>query len=65
MGIPAREQILKLLKEKSVMKQDVYKNTHLVFEDLKKVVKDISDDLKHEVSKIDKRVGVDCKFTGD
>ncbi len=65
MSMPAREQILKLLKEKSVMKQDVYKHTHNVFEDLKKVVKDISDDLRQEVSGIDKRVSVDCRFTGD
>ncbi len=65
MSVPAREQILKLLKEKSVMKQDVFRNTQNVFEDLKKVVKTISDDLKHEVATIDKRVMVDCKFTGD
>ena len=65
MSTPARQQILKLLKEKSVMKQDVYKSTHNVFEDLKKVVKDISDDLKHEAAAIDKRVGIDCRFTGD
>ncbi len=60
-----REQILKLLKEKSVMKQDVFKLTQHVFDDLKKVVKEISDDLRHEVSGIDKRVTIDCKFTGD
>ena len=65
MSAPIRDQILHLLKEKSVMKQDVFKNTTEVFEDLKKCVKGISDDLGKEVSSVDKRVSIECKFTGD
>ena len=60
-----REQVIKMLREKSVMKQDVYKNTHNNFEVLKEVVKEIAEDLKTEVQKIDKRVTVDYRFTSD
>ena len=60
-----REQILNMLREKSVMKQDVYKNTHNSFENLKEVIKDIADDLKTEAQKIDKRITVEYRFTSD
>lgn len=60
-----REQVIKMLREKSVMKQNVYKNTHNNFEVLKEVVKEIAEDLKTEVQKIDKRITVDYRFTSD
>ena len=60
-----KEQILKMLREKSVMKQDVYKNVHNTFETLKEVIKDIADDLKAEAQKIDKRITVEYRFTSD
>lgn len=60
-----REQILNLLREKSVMKQDVYKNTQQVFALFRKVIEDIVNDLKDEVAKIDKRVSIDFKITSD
>ena len=60
-----RDQILRLLREKSGMKQDVFKNTIEVFEELKKCISDISGDFGSEISKLDKRVSIDCKFTGD
>jgi hypothetical protein len=60
-----REQIIRLLKEKSVVKQDIYLNTQNVFEELKKIVSDITIDLKREAGKIDGRIGVESKFTGD
>lgn len=60
-----RETILKLLREKSVMKQDVYRNTHDTFNLLKEVVKTIADDLRAEAAKIDKRIGVDYRFPSD
>jgi hypothetical protein len=53
-----RGQILTLLKEKSTMKQDVFRNTTKVFEMLSDVSKEVADDLKGEVSKIDKRIGI-------
>lgn len=54
-----------MLREKSVVKQDIYLNTQKVFEELKKKVKMISDDLKSEAANIDNRIGVETKFTGD
>ena len=56
-----RETILKLLTEKSVMKQDVYTNTISVFNDLKDVLKEKAEDLSHTISKIDKRVIINYK----
>lgn len=53
-----RETIIKLLSEKSVMKQDVYTNTIAVFNDLKDLLKAKAEDLSHEVSKVDKRVNI-------
>ncbi|MHB8261007.1 MAG: hypothetical protein ACYDCN_05280 [Bacteroidia bacterium] len=60
-----REQVIKMLREKSVMKQDVYKNTHNNFEVLKEVVKEIAEDLKAEMQKVDNRIAVDYRFTSD
>lgn len=60
-----RENILKMLREKSVMKQDVYRNTHETFNTLKEVIKSVADDLRSEAGKIDKRIGVDYRFPSD
>lgn len=60
-----RENIIRLLKEKSVMKQDVYRNTHDAFILLKDVVREIADDLRSEAGHIDKRIGVDYRFPSD
>lgn len=60
-----REQILNMLREKSVMKQDVYRNTQKATDLLKEVVKEVAEDLKGEVSKIDKRIGIDFRFPSD
>src|ERR1700741_2439037 len=65
MSSTQREQILKLLEEKAVVKQDIYRNTQNIFDELKKKVKEISDDLRKEAIRIDKRIGVESKFTGD
>ena len=53
-----KAHILKLLKEKSVMKQDVFKNTIAAFELLKKCVHDIATELNVETQAIDKRIVV-------
>lgn len=52
------EAILKLLAEKSVMKQDVFTNTISVFNLLKEVLKDRSEELSGAAGKIDKRIGI-------
>ena len=55
--------ILKLLAEKSVMKQDVYSNTISVFHDLKEILKEKANDLSSHMTKIDKRVIINYKET--
>lgn len=53
-----RQQIVKLLKEKSGMKQDVFKNTTVVFEMMRQICREVSSDLKSEVESTDKRVTI-------
>lgn len=53
-----KEQIIKLLKEKSVMKQDVFRNTIAAFDMVKKCVQEIASDLNTETQAIDKRIVV-------
>ena len=60
-----RELIVQTLKEKSVVKQDVFKNTIAVFADFKVVLKEIAADLKGKAAEIDKRLVVDCKDKGE
>ena len=61
----ARELIVKLLKEKSTLKQDIFQNTIAQFGELKKNLKQISEDLKSEISGVDKRVIIEYKERGD
>jgi hypothetical protein len=56
--IKQRETIIKLLSEKSVMKQDVYSNTIEVFNDLKDLLKEKAEDMSGQVTKVDKRVNI-------
>lgn len=60
-----KDKIVALLKEKSVMKQDVYRNTLESFDLLAEVLKNISADLKKEAAGIDKRIGIDLRITSD
>lgn len=53
-----KQIILKLLTEKSVMKQDVFSNTIVVLNLLKDVLKDKSEEFNHEIAKVDKRVNL-------
>lgn len=59
-----KDLILKLLKEKSSLKQDVFHINIKVFEELKEVIKEVASDLKHEASKIDKRITIDFREKG-
>lgn len=53
-----KETILKLLSEKSVMKQDVYSNTISVFNQVKDILKERAEDLSDEILKVDKRINI-------
>jgi hypothetical protein len=54
-----KETILKLLAEKSVMKQDVFKNTIQAFAIVKETIDEIAKELIGKVSSIDKRIGIE------
>lgn len=56
-----KQIILKLLSEKSVMKQDVYSNTIAVFNELKEILKEKAEDLSEEILKVDKRINIYAK----
>ena len=58
-NIDNRDKILGILKEKSSLKQDVFHTTINVFNDFKKVIKEMVDDFKTESAKIDKRIAID------
>ena len=58
-----KAKIIKLLTEKSVMKQDVFKNTISTFELLKECINEISNSLISEVKAIDKRINIDVTGT--
>lgn len=60
-----RELILKTLKEKSSLKQDVYANTLNAFLTLKKTAKEVTYELSKEMSIIDKRVVIEYKEKGE
>jgi hypothetical protein len=60
-----QELIVKTLKEKSVLKQDLYVQTLNVFKELKSVIKEVVAELKEKAAKIDKRIVVDYKDKGE
>jgi len=60
-----KEHILKLLKEKSVMKQDVFRNTLAAFDLVKVCVDEIASDLNKETQAIDKRIVVSALETNN
>lgn len=59
-----RDLILKVLKEKSSLKQDVFHKNIKVFEELKVVIKEVVADLKQDAQLIDKRIFVDYTEKG-
>jgi len=59
-----KELIIKVLKEKSSLKQDVFHKNINVFDEMKEVVKEVVAELKTEAEKIDKRILVDYKEKG-
>lgn len=59
------ELILKILKEKSSMKQDVFANTSKAFKTMKSVAKQLVADFKSEATAIDKRVIIEYREKGE
>lgn len=59
------ELIIKTLKEKSVLKQDVYARTLETFNLLKTVIKEVAKEYEAAAAKIDKRLIVTCKDKGE
>jgi hypothetical protein len=60
-----RELILKTLKEKSSVKQDVYANTQKTFEAMKAHAKKTINELKKDATAIDKRLMLEYKEKGE
>lgn len=56
-----RQSIIKLLAEKSVMKQNVYANTIKVFDQLKNISKNVTDEFAREIRSVDNRVTLGFK----
>jgi hypothetical protein len=65
MSTAARENIHTIVREKSVLKQDVYYNTIDVFNSLKTVLKETVEDIKKQFGGADKRVDFYCRDNGD
>ena len=55
----AKEIILRLLKEKSVLKQDVYHQTIAIFKELKSVVQELTKELEQDAKQIDRRLVIE------
>lgn len=60
-----RELILRILKEKSSVKQDVYANTVAAFKSMKTGAKQLAADYRKEATAIDKRVVIEYKEKGE
>ena len=60
-----RETIYKLVKEKAVLKQDVYANTVRIFSELKGVLSETVNDIRADFGKTDGRVDFHYKDKGD
>ncbi len=57
----SQELIFKTVKEKSILKQDLFNNTLLNFKVLKQVLKEVGDDLGERIMAIDDRVIVEYR----
>ena len=60
-----QELLFNLVKEKGVLKQDVFSNIILNFKILKSVLKEIGDELKDKMSEVDDRVIIEYKDSGE
>ena len=60
-----QDLLFELIKDKGILKQDVFNNIILNFKVLKQVLKEIADDLKDRISEVDERIIIDYKDTGE
>lgn len=60
-----QDLIFHTVKDKSVLKQDVFNNIILNFKILKQVLKEIGDDLRARIESVDERVIIEYKDTGE
>lgn len=60
-----RDIIMKLLKEKSSLKQDIYQNSMKQFGDLKSVLRHVAEELNTEIQKIDPRIIIEYRDRGE
>jgi len=61
----ARELIFNELKEKAILKQDVYNNLKLNFKVMKTVLKEMADNLKDRMQTQDERVKIEYRERGE
>src|ERR1051326_4061924 len=61
----AKELILKLLEEKSSLKQDIYQNMIRQFAEFKDIIRQTALELSMHMQKIDKRVVVEYRDRGE
>jgi hypothetical protein len=57
--------IVKKISEKSVMKLDVYDKTYETFQELKSIAKEIAEDTKKKISKINPNIVIEFNDTGE
>lgn len=57
--------IFESLRDKSVLKQDIFSNTELNFRLLKIVLKELADELKDKIQLVDERVNIEYKDKGE
>tara|TARA_B100001093_G_C26630738_1_gene928769 strand:+ start:209 stop:898 length:690 start_codon:yes stop_codon:yes gene_type:complete len=60
-----QDLLFDLIKDKGILKQDVFSNIILNFKILKNVLKEIGDDLKDRIAKEDERVIIEYKDSGE
>jgi len=60
-----QDLLFNLIKDKGVLKQDVFSNIILNFKVLKNVLKEIGDDLSDRMSNVDERVIIEYKDSGE
>ena len=60
-----QELLFNLIKDKSVLKQDVFSNIILNFKVLKNILKEIGDELNERMTNIDERVIIEYKDSGE
>ena len=61
----ARELIFNELKEKAILKQDVYNNLKLNFKVMKTVLKEMADNLQDRMKSQDERVKIEYRERGE